>query len=90
MPSHVTENTDVTYFAQGEDKYEELLKQLELAKEFIFLEYFIIDEGQMWGNVLEILKRKAAEGVEVRVMYDGTCEFALLPRLSEKTGKDRD
>lgn len=76
----VYENTDVTYFAQGEDKYEELLKQLELAKEFIFLEYFIIDEGQMWGNVLEILKRKAAEGVEVRVMYDGTCEFALLPR----------
>ena len=43
-------------------------------------EYFIIDEGLMWGKILEVLARKAAEGVDVRVMYDGTCEFATLPR----------
>ena len=58
----------------------EMLKQLEAAEHFIFMEYFIVDEGLMWGKILEILARKAAEGVEVRVMYDGTCEFALLPR----------
>ena len=34
----------------------------------------------MWGKILEVLARKAAEGVDVRVMYDGTCEFATLPR----------
>ena len=34
----------------------------------------------MWGRVLEVLSRKAREGVEVRFMYDGTCEFFLLPR----------
>ena len=34
----------------------------------------------MWNSILEILKEKAASGVDVRVMYDGTCEFALLPR----------
>ena len=44
------------------------------------MEYFIVDEGEMWGRVLEILAKKAAEGVDVRVMYDGTCEFSLLPR----------
>ena len=44
------------------------------------MEYFIVDEGLMWGKVLEILARKAKEGVDVRVMYDGSCEFALLPR----------
>ncbi len=72
-------NTSVTYFPLGEYKFEEMLRQLEEAKHFIFLEYFIVDEGVMWGRILEILARKAAEGVDVRVMYDGTCEFALLP-----------
>lgn len=75
----VYDNTEVTYFPLGEDKFAELLIQLEKAEHFIFLEYFIIDEGLMWGKVLEILAKKAAEGVEVRVMYDGMCEFALLP-----------
>ena len=42
-------------------------------------EYFIVEEGLMWGRILELLAKKAAAGVDVRVMYDGTCEFALLP-----------
>ena len=64
----VYENTAVTYFPSGEAKFAELLCQLEKAKQYIFLEYFIIDEGLMWGRVLEVLARKAAEGVHVRVM----------------------
>lgn len=75
----IYDKTDVTYFPSGEAKFEELLKQLEQAKEFIFLEYFIVEEGIMWGQVLEILAKKAAEGIEVRMMYDGTCESSLLP-----------
>ena len=75
----VYDGTDVTYFPSGEAKWEEMLRQLQNAKSFIFLEYFIIDEGLMWGKVLEILAQKAAEGVDVRVMYDGTCEFTKLP-----------
>lgn len=73
-------NTDVTYFPLGESKFHRLLEELEQAKDFIFLEYFIIEEGLMWGRILEILARKAAQGVDVRVLYDGTCEFTLLPR----------
>ena len=76
----VYNNSDVTYFPQGEDKFQELLIQLEKAEHFIFLEYFIVREGLMWGQVLEILARKVKAGVDVRVMYDGTCEFAALPR----------
>lgn len=75
----VYDHTDVTYFPQGEDKFQELLLQLEAAERFIFLEYFIVAEGIMWGKVLEILARKAKQGVEVRMMYDGTCEFSTLP-----------
>ena len=60
--------------------FDRLLDELEQAKEFIFLEYFIVEEGKMWGEILEILARKAAQGVDVRVLYDGFCEFVLLPR----------
>ena len=74
------QNTAVTYFNGGEAKFEELLRQLETAEKYIFLEYFIIDEGLMWGRILEVLARKAAQGVDIRVMYDGTCEFSTLPR----------
>ena len=76
----VYENTAMTYFPSGEAKFAELLRQLDTAEKYIFVEYFIIDEGLFWGRVLEILARKAAEGVDVRVMYDGTCEFSTLPR----------
>lgn len=73
------ENTDVKFFSSGEEKFESLLDELEKAEKFIFLEYFIINYGYMWDKILEILKRKAAQGVEVRVMYDGLCCLALLP-----------
>ena len=76
----VREDTAVTYFPGGEEKFAELLRQLEKAEKYIFVEYFIIDEGLMWGKILEILARKAADGLDVRVMYDGTCEFSTLPR----------
>ena len=54
-------------------------KELEKAEKFIFMEYFIVEEGIMWDTILEILKRKVNEGVEVRFMYDGMCAFDLLP-----------
>ncbi len=72
-------NTQVTYFPNGEDKLRALLPELEKAEKFIFMEYFIVEEGYMWDSILEILERKAREGVEVRVMYDGTCSFFRLP-----------
>ena len=80
----VLQNTAVTYFPSGEAKLEAVLRELEKAEKFIFLEYFIIEEGMMWGRILEILARKAAQGVDVRVMYDGTCEFVLLPKSYPK------
>ena len=73
------ENTKVTYFPLGEDMWDEMLTQLEKAEHFIFSEYFIVQEGLMWGKILEILARKVQEGVDVRVMYDGMCELSLLP-----------
>ena len=75
----IYDQTEVRYFPLGEDKFAAMLTELEKAEKYIFLEYFIVEEGYMWGRILEILARKAKEGVDVRVMYDGTCEFSLLP-----------
>ncbi len=76
----VYDSTSVKYFPSGEAKFEELLKQLDRAKKFIFVEYFIIDKGEMWDQILEVLKKKAGEGVEVRLLYDGTNTMARLPK----------
>ncbi len=76
----VYDNTEVHYFRSGEEKFQRLIYELEQAEKFIFLEYFIVEEGVMWGEVLSILAQKAREGLDVRIMYDGTCEFALLPK----------
>jgi len=75
----VYDKTQVTFFPLGERKFEAMLEELEKAEKFIFMEYFIIEEGYMWGRILDILLRKAIEGVEVRVMYDGMCEMSTLP-----------
>ena len=72
-------NTKVTYFPSGEAKFAEMLSRLEQAEHFIYLEYFIIGPSEMWSRILEILSRKAKEGVDVRVMYDGGCAIAYLP-----------
>ena len=72
-------NTEVTYYRSGEDKFAALMEEIEKAERYIFLEYFIIEEGYMWGRILKTLVRKAKKGVDVRVLYDGTCEFSKLP-----------
>lgn len=71
-------NTKTVFLSSGEEKFAAVLDELEKAESFIFMEYFIIDEGFMWGKILEMLKKKAAEGVEIRVMYDGMCEMSTL------------
>lgn len=71
---------ELKYFPLADDWYPDLLQKLEKAKDYIFIEIFILARGKMWESILKILERKAKEGVEVRVLYDGTCSLALLPR----------
>ncbi|MCI8575189.1 MAG: cardiolipin synthase [Bacilli bacterium] len=75
----IYQNTISKYYALGDEMYPDLLHDLENAKEYIFLEYFIVAKGKMWNSILEILKKKVSEGVNVKFMYDGTCSFMLLP-----------
>ncbi len=72
-------NTEIEYFALGEHKWHAMLKELKLATKFIFLEYFIIEEGKMWGEIEKILVEKAKNGVDVRIMYDDLGCLMTLP-----------
>ena len=80
----VYDHTQVKYYPLGDDQFEDMLEELRKAEKFIFLEFFIVEEGVMWNSILDILKEKAKNGVEVRVMYDGMCVLALLPYFYPK------
>lgn len=74
-------NTSFRYFPIGEDMFEAICQELEKASEFIFMEFFIINaKSRMWEKILSILERKAREGVEVRLMYDGMGCMGIMPR----------
>lgn len=75
----VYQNTETTYFKLGEEKHEQLLIELKKAKSFIFMEYFIVANGEFWNSVLDILEQKVKEGVLVRFMYDDAGCFTTLP-----------
>ena len=75
----IYKNTEVVYYKSGEDKFKDLVKELKAAKHYIFMEYFIIDEGEMWDTILEILEQKAKEGLDVRLIYDDMGCVSLLP-----------
>lgn len=75
----VYDHTQAEYFSLGDTMYQKMLEKLRDAKHYIFLEYFIIERGEMWDSILEILKQKVQEGVEVRVLYDGWCSLMILP-----------
>lgn len=75
----VYQNTSVKYFSSGEDMYVSFLEELRKAKHFIFMEYFIIHDGIFWNSVLEILKEKVQEGVEVKIIYDDMGSIQTLP-----------
>lgn len=77
--SHLYRNTSVQYFELGEKMCDSMLKDLKNARRFIFLEYFIIEDGVFWKSLLDILKEKAVGGVEVKIVYDDIGCMKTLP-----------
>lgn len=75
------ENTDSHYFPEGADYLFDLIKQMEKAEYYIFLEYFIIAEGKVWNQMLKVLKDRAAHGVEIKVLFD---DFGNIFRFSDE------
>lgn len=76
--SPVYEDTQTEYFPCGEACFPRMLQELRKAQRYIFLEYFIVQNGEMWDAILDILKEKARAGVDVRLIYD---DFGCITRL---------
>ena len=77
--AEVYDHTDSQFFANGEEMWQQMLEDLKRAEKFIFLEYYIVEEGLMWDSILEILEEKAAQGVEVKMLYDDIGCMVTLP-----------
>ena len=77
--AEVYDQTDSQFFASGEEMWQQMLEDLKRAEKFIFLEYYIVDEGLMWDSILEVLEEKAAQGVEVKMLYDDIGCMVTLP-----------
>ena len=75
----VYRHTKTQYYSPGEAFLSALLEALEQAEHYIFLEYFLIQQGVMWDSILPLLQRKAEAGVKVRIIYDDLGCFFLLP-----------
>ncbi len=78
-------NTTAEYFQVGDDMFPVLVKELEQAKHYIFIEYFIIHDGVMWRTILDILEKKVKEGVDVRLIYDDMGCLTTLPHKYYET-----
>ena len=74
----IYDDAEAEYFPSGESCYAAMLEEIKKAERYIFVEFFIIATGKMWDPILELLRQKAAAGVDVRVVYD---DFGCITRL---------
>ncbi|MEG1991844.1 MAG: cardiolipin synthase [Acetivibrio sp.] len=85
----IFKNTKTDYFKVGEEYWEALKEDLRHAEKFIFMEFFIVQEGTMWNEIHEILREKVKQGVEVRFLYDDMgCSFVLPNKYYQRLEKE--
>lgn len=77
--AEVYRDTDADYFAEAKDMFSSLEKDLRKARRFIFMEFYILATGEAFGSLFDILKAKAKEGVEIRIIFDGLGSLTRLP-----------
>lgn len=73
-------HTQCNYFGMGDEMFPQLIKDLQSAKHFILMEYFIVSPGKIWDSIFEILKQKVAQGVIVKFIYDDFGTITTMPR----------
>ena len=83
--SVVYKNKKSTYFALGEDMHKAMLEDIAKAQKFVLLEYFIVEQGIFWDSILHLLRQKASDGVEIKVIYDDIGCMSTLPGDYVKT-----
>lgn len=82
-------NTKVNYYGLGEDILSAMLEDMKKAEKFIFMEYFIVSNGKVWSDILEVLTQKVKEGVEVKLLFDDFGTLRINTHAFRKDMKSR-
>ena len=77
----VYNDTTVNYLKDGETYFDDMFDAIKNAKKYILLEYFIVKPGKIWKQLFDILRLKAREGVEIKLLYD---DFGCVDRFDDK------
>ncbi|MCH5165524.1 MAG: cardiolipin synthase [Clostridiales bacterium] len=77
-------NTATKYYSLGDKFFPDLVRDIRAAKKFIFMEYFIIDRGEIWDGIEAALIERAAAGVDVKLIYDDVGSMFTLPKKGIK------
>lgn len=80
--------TDLKYYSDTSELFEDMLEDFENATRFIFLEYFIVSEGVLLNRLTDVLGRKAAQGVEIKFLYDDVGSQGVLKSATKKRIKE--
>ncbi len=78
---HLFTGNDIKIFTTGQDKFTSLLQDIESAQDYVHVQYFIIENDAVGSQLIDVLKRKAREGVQVRLLYDYVGSFYMRPRV---------
>lgn len=81
---HLFQGNDIKVFTTGEEKFESLLRDIKEAKEYIYLQYFIIENDDTGRRLIDLLESKARDGVRVKVLYDYVGSFYMRPRVLKR------
>ncbi len=77
-------NNDLTILKNGKETFESIFEAIKNAKEFIHLQYYIIEEGKILSELIALLKEKRKENVEVKILYDAIGSFNLKSKIKKE------
>lgn len=69
--SYLTDDNEVDIYFNGDDKFKALIDSINNAKNYINLQYYILKSDKLGMEVIDALCKKAQEGLDVKVLYDG-------------------
>ena len=81
-------NTRINYFSSARDMLNNIIEMIENAKDFVFLEFFIIADGILFDRLVNACKRKTAEGVKIYILCDDVGCAGVLSNDAIKRLKD--
>ncbi len=82
----LTDDNEVAIYTDGNAKFDALIEDMRQARDFIHMEYYIIKNDVLFQRIIEVLRQKAAEGVEVRILFDSMGCRTVKSKLWKQLG----